>query len=95
MHLTSIRKCIFDSFQRAVTKTHLQPKFCSLLLHLALICLCANTEVRWGPSSGLDPTLSATVLNHLEGNGIIQDSHWLIKQRQSSFVLPFRRNSAV
>lgn len=95
MHLTSIRKCIFDSFQCAVTRAHLQPKFCSLFLHLALICLSANTEVWRGKFSGLDPTVSADGVNHLEGKGIIQDSHWLIKRRQSYFVLSFRRTLAV
>lgn len=90
MHLTSIRKCFFNSFQCAV-----QPKFCSPLFHLPLICLPANTEVWRGNFSGLDPTVSAAGVNHLEGIGIIQDSHRLTKRWRSSLVLPFRKNSVV
>lgn len=95
MHLTSIHNCIFNSFQCVITRTHLQPEFCSSLRHLALVCLSANIEVWRGKFSGLDPTVSADGVNHLERNGIIQGSHWLIKKLQLSFVLPFRKNSAV
>lgn len=44
LQLTSIHKCIFGIVHRAVTRTHLQPKFCSSLLHLALICLSADID---------------------------------------------------
>ena len=95
VHLTSIHKCIFNSFQCAVTSTHLQSKFFSLLLLLASLCLSANTKVWRGEFFGQDRTVSAADVDLLEGNGIIQDSRWLIKRWRSSFVLPFRRKSVV
>lgn len=64
MHLTSIHKCVFDIVHCAVTRTHLQPKFCSSLPHLALICLSAGTDMQRGKLSGLDSTVSAASGNY-------------------------------
>lgn len=58
-----------------------------------------NMFVCWyrqrGKFSGLNSAVSAASRNYSEGNGVIQDSHRLIKKWWLSFVLPFRRSSAV
>lgn len=64
MHLTSIHKCIFDIAHCAVTRTNLQTKFCSSLIHLTLMFSAILTCKGKFQLSGLNSIVSAASRNY-------------------------------